>query len=75
MADENNKPSVSAAGKYFLSSQEQTLVNDGMFGHNCSLFDENFQFFQEKISLMRLCTQPAMTCDNGTVNTVCLPAQ
>lgn len=62
IADENNKPSVSVAGKYFLLSQEQTLANDGMFGHNYSLFDENFQFFQEEISLMRSCTQPAMTC-------------
>lgn len=75
IADENNKPSVSVAGEYFLLSQEQTLANDGMFGHNYSLFDENFQFFQEEISLMRSCTQPAMTCGNGAVNTVCLPAR
>lgn len=54
MVDENNMPSVSVAGKYFLLSQEHRVANYCMFDHNCILLDENVQFsWEDDIFLMR----------------------
>lgn len=54
MVDENNTPSVSVTGKYFLISQEQIVANYCMFDLNYILLDENVQFSWEgEIFLMR----------------------